>query len=231
LDSIKLQIREYSISKAETLKVCVFDTEESQVAMLVKEYGNRNRIVPLGKDYPRLFFDFPLFGTEEIGFPVIINSKKFDPRVERDGIYLGKEEKSEILTNKLVLKNALENVVTIIKYASTNGYADLFHLYAYEMPSAYPWLSIEWLKGVYVELVSKYLAAKVISLSNEQPATLSLGQLTIPFYAGNNQQEFYTLVSELYTDKTPIAEEAKEWATISKTIKELKKDRWRNTRV
>ncbi|MFD0863893.1 sacsin N-terminal ATP-binding-like domain-containing protein [Sungkyunkwania multivorans] len=60
-------------------------------ACIITTYQNETEIIlPLTKNHPRLYYTFPLLGTEEIGIPIIINSTHFDPRVERDGIYLKK---------------------------------------------------------------------------------------------------------------------------------------------
>ena len=213
--TLTLRIREYSVSKTAQLKVCIFDNEESQIAMLLHEQDGKQEVMRLGNDYPRLFFDFPLFGTEDIGFPVIINSKGFDPRMERDGIYLGKEEKPEILANKRILKQALENVIDIIGFASQEQYQHLYHLYAYEPSVNYPWLHADWLVGVYQDLVNKYLQAQVIQVSPTL-SRVSLNDLKIPLSASDDGASFHLLVSQLYPSHTPGLHEAGEWLSVLK---------------
>jgi hypothetical protein len=64
---------------------------DGSVNTCLKAYIQKDeKFFPLTKNYPRLYYTFPLIGTEEIGIPIIINSTQFDPRVERDGVYLKK---------------------------------------------------------------------------------------------------------------------------------------------
>jgi len=62
--------------------------------------GNKSRILPLGKEQPRLFRDFPLIGSHGFDFPCVLNSKKFFPTEERDGLFLKDVENQKVLTNR-----------------------------------------------------------------------------------------------------------------------------------
>ena len=53
------------------------------------------------QDYPKIFCKFPLIGTENFAFPVVINSKKFHVSQERNDIH------ESIDDNKIILENAL----------------------------------------------------------------------------------------------------------------------------
>ena len=47
-----------------------------------------NRILPFPKDLSRIFCGLPLVGTEDIGMPFLLNSLKFTPTTEREGVEL-----------------------------------------------------------------------------------------------------------------------------------------------
>lgn len=54
--------------------------------LLFKNADDSFSVVEIDDAYPKLFFDFPLFGTEKLGIPAVINSNFFDLKKERDGV-------------------------------------------------------------------------------------------------------------------------------------------------
>ncbi len=79
---------------------------------------NKNYIFqPINKKLARLFCDFPLIGTENFSFPLVLNSRKFLPKTERDGLYLQGDgdfstQNKELIDQATVLYDELLNYVT-----------------------------------------------------------------------------------------------------------------------
>ena len=59
-----------------------------------------NRILPFPKGISKVFCGLPLIGTEDIGLPCLINSTKFEPTTEREGVEL--EPGSNDLNRKIM---------------------------------------------------------------------------------------------------------------------------------
>ena len=71
--------------------------------------------------YPKLFCDFPMIGTENFSFPLIVNSKLFDMQQERNGIY------PESDLNKKILEKAVELYGILLDNLSESNVFSLFN--------------------------------------------------------------------------------------------------------
>ena len=70
-------------------------------------------------DTPRLFLGFPLIGTENFSFPAIINSFKFTPAENRDGVHLGQSDNQTNRDNQAAIEEASELLVSLIAYVAS----------------------------------------------------------------------------------------------------------------
>lgn len=62
------------------------------------EYGNRKiRFLPINSNIPKIFCEFPLLGTENFSFPIIVNSSLFDVERDRNAIRDSNELNSELI--------------------------------------------------------------------------------------------------------------------------------------
>lgn len=62
--------------------------------MLAAQWEKEKGFLALGEYAPRLYIDFPLVGSEDFPFPVVINSREFRPNEPRSGISLVEHEQS-----------------------------------------------------------------------------------------------------------------------------------------
>ena len=83
------------------------------VAVAAKRIGEGYE-VQFGPEVPRLFMAFPLFGTEGIGFPGVINSRSFRPQKDRDGLYLGPDITDDNKANKRLIETACPLSLTLL---------------------------------------------------------------------------------------------------------------------
>ncbi|ALV22381.1 sacsin N-terminal ATP-binding-like domain-containing protein [Carnobacterium antarcticum] len=64
---------------------------------------------PLSNNIPKLFCDFPLVGTEDFAFPIIVNSALFGVTEDRDAIREGNQQNRELLEEAISLyKNLID---------------------------------------------------------------------------------------------------------------------------
>ncbi|PGN45099.1 sacsin N-terminal ATP-binding-like domain-containing protein [Bacillus thuringiensis] len=66
------------------------------------------------ENMPKLFCNFPLIGSEEYAFPIIVNSDLFDVEIDRDAIRDGNED------NKKVIEEAVSLYKKLIDYCTNN---------------------------------------------------------------------------------------------------------------
>lgn len=76
--------------------------------MLAAEWNQATGYLPLRSDAPRLYIDFPLVGSENFPFPVVINSRALRPNEPRSGISLVEHEQSlDAATNRRLIDKAV----------------------------------------------------------------------------------------------------------------------------
>lgn len=117
------QIIEINNPFGEPFNVLVKEESEVSIALLVKKIdNNRYRILPSLHNTPKLFCRFPLIGTENFSFPIVINCSKFDVEKDRNAIHEGCQENIDLLEIAIRLYDAL------INYASQNKWENLYNL-------------------------------------------------------------------------------------------------------
>ena len=89
------------------IKILIAKEKDVSIACMIKEQKSGYKIQSL-KNYPKLFCDFPLIGTEDFHFPVIVNSYYFNPLTERDGVWLFNEDEHEVDENRKILESAVK---------------------------------------------------------------------------------------------------------------------------
>lgn len=77
-------------SKITKKNIYILNLTEDGITISAGLERNNNSVsfISFAKGQPKLFCDFPLIGTDDFPFPVVINSSDFNPTKPRDGIYL-----------------------------------------------------------------------------------------------------------------------------------------------
>jgi hypothetical protein len=92
--------------------------KETEIAFPIEEIeGSKFQLLPFPEECPRLLCAFPIIGTSNFNFPVVVHSKKFFPNRERNGIEIAKFEPKDLENrNRLVeAKNAFKRLLEIIQ--------------------------------------------------------------------------------------------------------------------
>lgn len=129
------------------------------IAAEIKTIDNDKHLLRLHDDLPRIFCDFPLLGTNDFSFPIVINSPMFNPTEPRDGIPLvqsGREGgDSDENRNRITEAIALYN--TMLDYFATKGYKELYNIVRIsEQPEKY-WLDAEWVEQVLIQPIKEHI--------------------------------------------------------------------------
>ncbi len=102
--------------------VLVVDDKLVSIAINIEEKNGAEWIKPFNQIQPKIFCDFPLVGTNDFSFPVIINSKLFNPTEPRDGIFLTDTENEKIEENKELILTACNLYKSLLDYVSRNNW-------------------------------------------------------------------------------------------------------------
>lgn len=89
----------------------------------VFRYEN-DEILPYPQSLSRLFCGLPLIGTEEIGMPILLNSLKFNPTTEREGVEI--EPSNEI--NRKLFDASVVLYGNMLDYAESNKLKNAFYI-------------------------------------------------------------------------------------------------------
>lgn len=116
------------VSSTETKKIYILNlTEENTTISIALEGGESGwYIMPYAKQQSRLFCDFPLIGTEDFPFPVLVCARDFNPTEPRDGIFLTCQSRSkiddEIQQNRDIIERACELYKKLLEYVAEKDY-------------------------------------------------------------------------------------------------------------
>lgn len=98
--------------------------ESITVAVVAQVKGDGIELL-YGPHVPRFFMAFPLFGTEGMGFPGVINSLSFRPQKDRDGLYLGPEQTDDNAANKVLIEKACPLFVSLLEQCASAKWAGI----------------------------------------------------------------------------------------------------------
>jgi hypothetical protein len=136
------------------------------------------------KNIPKLFCDFPLIGTDNFHFPVVVNSFFFNPQTERDGVWLkGKDSGDiEVEENQELLENAVELYKNLISKITNKDFFDLYNLAETKTPSTNKnHFDITWYKkNIQNPLRDFIYNAKIVELEDELSEKRAIKELFFP---------------------------------------------------
>ena len=194
-------------------------TDNIQEYLVVE--GQKSSIsVPLKSavETPRLFLGFPLIGTEKFSFPAIINSFEFTPTEERNGVFLGQDDKKEICENKLVISEACGLLVDMLQFVGSSGWNDAYAFATIPPIGDQEYLDLDWLRECLKEhLIEKVRQTPVVLC---EPGVIPPKESILPFTEKDVGVEvLWDLLDELeeFRQKLPRRDEAVGWCSAVKS--------------
>ncbi len=179
IEEIGKDIKIYTITletqngKSET-KIAVLSKNRTSIAVQIEDRNGQICLKEFDASTPRLFCDFPLIGTEDFSFPVIINSPSFNPNEPRNGVYL--TDKTDPITdkidpkigeNKAIMHEAINLYCTLLEYASEHNWADVYLLANIPKLKEENWISKGWFESSVIEPIKqKLLRIPIVDTEN-----------------------------------------------------------------
>ena len=145
-------VRVHDGGKQSEHRYLVADGANVEVAVPVRQGENGLVCQPL-EDTPRLFLGFPLIGTNNFSFPAVINSFKFTPTEDRDGVYLGQSDDEANRTNELAVAEACQLHLQLLQFVAESQWRDGYRLAQVPPIVSQRWLNSEWLHDQLSQLI------------------------------------------------------------------------------
>lgn len=139
-------ILENDISKdfASIRKIAVLTGPNTVIAFEIEDQEDQIAFKAFEAETPRLFCDFPLVGSENFPFPVVINSPTFNINEPRNGVWLTAINDKRIKHNEALMEEAATLLDIIMKYAGDKGWKNLYEFARIEPAIKSEWLSKDW---------------------------------------------------------------------------------------
>ncbi|WP_427180028.1 sacsin N-terminal ATP-binding-like domain-containing protein [Paenibacillus sp. TC-CSREp1] len=121
IDVVKTNDDKNESTDTKKILVCYDKDNEVSVATFIEKRNDRYYTSPVA-DIPKLFCSFPLIGTEDFSFPIVINSPNLKVLQERNHIQEG------AATNQEIIKIAISLYKDLLEYVCQHNWNNLFNL-------------------------------------------------------------------------------------------------------
>lgn len=170
-------------------------------------------------EIPKIFCDFPLIGTEQFHFPVIINSFYFNPQTERDGVWLNGKEDDEVIENQELFENAIELFKTLLNEISEKPFFDLYHIVETRMPATNKkYFDDNWYKeNIQRPLRENILKTKIVEIDSSPIEKKLISHLWFPLksYSEDVQEKLWQFTYDLFPSAVCKKDHLKNWCNVS----------------
>ena len=194
---------------------CTIDTKEFMTAtseeatVIVALQGKK--IVPYPAQLTKLFCSLPMIGTENFAFPIAINSTKFNPKTERDGIRLSSVDHS----NRGLLVSAVEATKILISNLVQENFTDFYNIIKWQRHVTDDNQERNWYSYNIITPLKIFLSKQslVITKSDDK---ISFESVKIPYFPREEKSydclsEFYELASSFNPEHTPQVSDFNHW--------------------
>lgn len=177
-------------SSIEEYTMKVFYTNDASSCFRIKG----NKVMPLPIDIAKLFCGLPMVGTEKIGLPIIVNSLKFEPTPEREGVEIDPKCNKQ---NIKILTSFVDLYDEILEYIEDNEILNAYEIVGLSDKYNGTYESEEYFKDFFVgKLQEVILNHKVVQNINE--IFIKVTDVCIP-----TSKELYGFAKELDSDILP----------------------------
>lgn len=192
-----------------------------EIAVEVERKQGENWLCVINENLPKLYCDFPLLGTNDFAFPVVINCRAFCPTEPRNGIFLttkeGKEDSEDVKANKINILSAVNLYKQFLNYFVSERYGGIYNIVKINNQPTKDWISPEWMEENVIKELKDYISriSLVNTISGEYCSIINEnGQncLLIPTHQNDKARRLlWKLSAYIFPDKIPKQEELEQW--------------------
>lgn len=192
--------------------------EETTIAIRLEQIKDEKfKVLPFPEYSPKLYCAFPMIGTTEYNFPVVVHSESFVPNRERDGIEITEYDEE----NRDRLIEAKDAFCTLIDIAEENEWTDCFNLFNLKRVEIRDVDSKNWfIKNIFKPLKDKLYDSKLIELDEKLEIDAyrkPLNEIYIPYFdkrEANNEdltKSIYDFSFRIIPEEIPKKEHLIDW--------------------
>ena len=182
------------------------------------------RVIKKGEDFeilslnniPKLFCDFPLIGTENFHFPIVVNSFYFNPQTERDGIWLMGDNDTEVIENKDLLEQALVLYKEMIDDLESKSFKNVFNIAKTKLPSTdEKYFDADWYAQYIQAPLRKFLLTKsIVELEDGNSGKLNELWFPLKLYTKEIREKLWQYTSDLFPQIVCKKDNLHDWTEI-----------------
>ncbi|MBD2385167.1 sacsin N-terminal ATP-binding-like domain-containing protein [Cylindrospermum sp. FACHB-282] len=188
----------------------------TSIAIQFSTIGEQIFIEPFNEKTPKLFLGFPLIGTEDFHFPVIVNNPFLEPTEPRDGVFLTEMEEENILNNKRIIQESVELYFIFLQYATINNWQNLYLLAKTDLPKDKDWISTDWYKNqIQKVLRDELMQTEIVYTDNLQQPKIKLKDALFPYSKSEEKiSTIWEFANTLWSNRLPKKEHIGFWYAI-----------------
>jgi hypothetical protein len=233
----KMNLFQLNVSKNDSPNyILLAENEDIQLACSYKKqtssennfFINLNELYKLKtkKKIPFLFSSFPLIGSEDFTFPMLINSKKFKPKETRDSISLKNNDSG----NQTIIESATALYKSVLANISTEKWKGTFNISDtnIELSQSHRWISDDWHKSkINTKLRESILTEKLVDIPTNKEQVefirkpIKDNDKLLHFPIDTKKDKLWNYAVVLFPKAVPSLDEVSEW---NKILWESEKD-------
>lgn len=196
-------------------------TEDSTtISIALERHEDKMKILPFAKEQSKLFCDFPLIGTEDFPFPVLVSSSDFNPTEPRDGIFLTCKSKikidNEIEQNRIIIEKACELYAKLLEYAAKKEWDGIYNITCINPYVKKEWYDGEWIEEIVAKCKNIILHTPIIRTSSNSMMELydcfdNEQVFIISDRDDATREKVWTLLYKLIPEYIPCKEDIANW--------------------
>ena len=168
LHTVTVRVSENGSSKDQ--KYLLAEGQHAAVTIPIAAIDSGVSCLPL-EGIPRLFLGFPLVGTEAFSFPAVINSRRFTPTEDRDGVFLGQSDDEANKRNQRAVTEACELHLQLIAYVTESQWANTYTLATLPAISEQTWMNKDWILDTLTNFVERVRQTPAVICSDSKLAS------------------------------------------------------------
>jgi len=190
------------------------------IAVPIDRQEDKVFLKTLGDKIPKLFCDYPLVGSENFPFPVVVNSRLFNPDDPRSYVLLNDVDDPEINQNKALIDEAVKLYGKLLVYCASHDVQNMYELARFDRQIALDWIDKDWYKAHIADPIHSLLSTKkiidnadgkrVAAFVNEQPT------IYFPWAATPRiRKMLYDLAAKWFPESVPREQDIEQWAVVA----------------
>lgn len=207
-------------SNTEKKSIFILNLTEDDTTISITLDCYKKIIIPFADKQSKLFCDFPLIGTEDFPFPVLVHSREFNPTEPRDNIFLKSKSKTkidhEVEQNRTIIKKACDLYEKLLDYVARKEFGGIYNITHINSYLYKEWYDKVWLDGIVDNCKSTILHAPIIRTnSNSMMELLDCFDAQQVFIISERDDEtrekVWSLLHRLMPERIPCKEDIHNW--------------------